>query len=282
MFRSVEEDACVIGGMAADASAYALTEMRRRTEADSTTTKPCFEEDANPSESVGKKSVRFSEDLNVVVEVTHLNDLQDEDVTALWYDEYEYAMIKANRNLSIYMIESGKASILDEDNHTPRGLENRTREGSRRRNENKQNAYSAVFDEQHRQLCYQQKKKNDNNYTVIRPRRGDVSIASLYSKLSAAKCAREAVARALLDQKEAMKILGRAMPDNSAFGTAAPSIKNYFTPELTASELQRTQSPHRLDDRNDEPRFDIDDADDIFPLQHVVSNNEPNLLVTGA
>jgi len=94
------------------------------------------------------KQLRFDEKQNQIFEITHLDDIPDNEVAATWYDSNEYAEIKSAYQLTIFMMESGEKLSGD---HTPRGLEYRTQEGAWARYENKRDAYNAVLDEQDRQ-----------------------------------------------------------------------------------------------------------------------------------
>lgn len=93
------------------------------------------------------KSVSFAEH-NEVFDITHLDDIPDEDVANIWFDAAEYAQIKKDYQLTIFLMESGEDLKGD---HERRGLEYRTQEGAWARYENKRDAYNAVLDEQDRQ-----------------------------------------------------------------------------------------------------------------------------------
>ena len=93
------------------------------------------------------KSVSFAEH-NEVFDITHLDDIPDEDVANIWFDAAEYAQIKKDYQLTIFLMESGEELKGD---HERRGLEYRTQEGAWARYENKRDAYNAVLDEQDRQ-----------------------------------------------------------------------------------------------------------------------------------
>lgn len=168
-----------------------------------------------------KKSVRFAEERNTVQSVPHIDDMPLETIDAVWYNQDDYNQMKSSRNLTIYLIESGKLESLifeggnNDEKHTARGLENRTKSGSMKRNENKCSAYSAVLDEQRKHLSRFRKKKKKMTTTTKTLNKGssnedgrpvDIIIAARYTQQSAAKCAEEAVARALLDEKEAMQV----------------------------------------------------------------------------
>jgi hypothetical protein len=130
------------------------------------------------------KQVRFSEDFKTL-EITHLDDMPEEDVNATWYTSKEYSEIKSSYQVTIFMMESGET--LNDAEHTSRGLEYRTQEGAWARYENKRDAYNAVLDEQDRQW-----KVDKDDETKIR---------QIYLKHST-KCADAAVVRALQDEKD--------------------------------------------------------------------------------
>lgn len=92
------------------------------------------------------KSVHWSEDKHTVFFIPHLNDFSDEEVAAIWYEPVNYAEMKSEYKGTVFLIECG--TILDEQEHTARGLEYRTQEGAWARYENKRDAYNAVLDEQ--------------------------------------------------------------------------------------------------------------------------------------
>lgn len=91
------------------------------------------------------KSVRIS-DNNEIFLIAHLDELDEEDVAAIWYAVDEYAAIKLDYKTTVFMMECGKP--MPEEEHTSRGLEYRTQEGAWTRYENKRDAYNAVLDEQ--------------------------------------------------------------------------------------------------------------------------------------
>jgi len=129
------------------------------------------------------KSVAFAEQ-NEVFEITHLDDMPAEDITAIWYDAEEYAEIKQSYQLTIFLMESDK--LVEDDEHTSRGLEYRTQEGAWARYENKRDAYNAVLDEQDRQW-----KKDLDDWEAI---------SKVYREHSE-KCQKAANERAAKDEK---------------------------------------------------------------------------------
>lgn len=142
-----------------------------------------------------RKSLRFAEENNEVYEITHLDDIPEEEVAQIWYDAQEYAEIKSAYQLTIFMMEAGET--LDSEEHTSRGLEYRTQEGAWARYENKRDAYNAVLDEQDRQW-----QRDEDDYDEI---------ARIYLEHSA-KCAEAAAQRGKEDEKAAMKVLASIIP----------------------------------------------------------------------
>lgn len=140
------------------------------------------------------KSLRFELDRNEIFEITHLDDIPDDEIAETWFDSNEYAEIKASYQLTIFMMESGEKLSGD---HTPRGLEYRTQEGAWARYENKRDAYNAVLDEQDRQW---QRDQDDHD-----------EIARIYLEHSS-KCAKAAAQRARQDERDALEILRTIMP----------------------------------------------------------------------
>ena len=134
--------------------------------------------------SVLVKSVTFAEH-NEVFEITHLDDIPAEVISEIWYDASEYAQIKKNYQMTIYLMESGEK--LSGENHTSRGLEYRTQEGAWARYENKRDAYNAVLDEQDRQW-----KEDIDDWDKI---------SKVYIEHSA-KCLKAANERGVQDEKD--------------------------------------------------------------------------------
>jgi hypothetical protein len=130
------------------------------------------------------RSVVFAEH-NEVFEIPHLDDIPQELIPEIWYDASEYAQIKKNYQLTIFLMESGEE--LAGDHHTSRGLEYRTQEGAWARYENKRDAYNAVLDEQDRQW-----KEDIDDWEKI---------SRLYLQHSS-KCLKSAFERGANDEKE--------------------------------------------------------------------------------
>lgn len=91
------------------------------------------------------KSVHFVQE-NAIYLIPHLDDFSNEELSSLWYDSGDYMEMKNQYKETIFLMECGK--MMDEVEHTARGLEYRTQEGVWTRYENKRDAYNAVLDEQ--------------------------------------------------------------------------------------------------------------------------------------
>ena len=130
------------------------------------------------------KSVKFAQE-NEVFEITHLDDIPQELIPEIWYDAAEYAQIKKDYQLTIFLMESGEE--LQGEHHTSRGLEYRTQEGAWARYENKRDAYNAVLDEQDRQW-----KEDIDDWDKI----------SLTYLEHSAKCLKAAYERGVQDEKD--------------------------------------------------------------------------------
>lgn len=135
-----------------------------------------------------RKSLRFSKHQDIFP-IPHLDDLQDDEVAAIWYESGEYSDIKSAYQLTIFMIENGE--LKESDEHTGRGLEYRTQDGAWARYENKRDAYNAVLDEQDRQW-----KVDKDDFEAI---------SSIYL-VHSGKCAVAAAKRGSQDADEAKEI----------------------------------------------------------------------------
>jgi hypothetical protein len=80
-------------------------------------------------------------------EILPLSELNDEDISTVWYSEEEYAEIKKHVTETIKRAADGNCLDDDED-FCMRGLEGRTKFGARRRKNNKARALDAVWSTQ--------------------------------------------------------------------------------------------------------------------------------------
>jgi hypothetical protein len=137
-----------------------------------------------------KKTVRFNLAKNRTLEITHVNDLSDEEYDAIWYAPEDYTKIKKNIIAMVKVLVNGK-KVAETDKQSARGLEYRTPEGAQQRQVNKITAIAALLDEQDRQLDYN-------------GRTNDVALAAAY--IAASKhCQDEAHALALTDVEPAFE-----------------------------------------------------------------------------
>lgn len=115
--------------------------------------KALMQEGSNHSTARRRCRVTFAP-VTEIQEVPHVNDLDPEEISEIWYCKRDYEMIKSTYMQTVRMMANGSTSQLfeNEDDHCFRGLEYRTREGARRRQSNKITAITAVLDEQDRQI----------------------------------------------------------------------------------------------------------------------------------
>ena len=100
------------------------------------------------SKSTVQKQFHFSLSSNETFFIPHVSDLSDEEVKATWYERGNDG--KSATPLIRKMMNG--ATIEETDKETFRGLEYRTHQGAIRRQQNKDEAISAVLDEQDRQM----------------------------------------------------------------------------------------------------------------------------------
>ena len=94
-----------------------------------------------------KKFVRFNHTVHYR-EIRHIMDYTDEQIEATWLTPQDYAAIKQIVKNTIRMMMRGEAILDDDPNFCTRGLEFRTKNGSKVRARNKVRARSAVLNEQ--------------------------------------------------------------------------------------------------------------------------------------
>jgi hypothetical protein len=75
---------------------------------------------------------------------------EDEERDEIWYSRDEYDIIKARNSLIIKMMKSG--TFDESEEHSFRGLENKLKEGFKKRRAHKFSALNAVLEEQDRQI----------------------------------------------------------------------------------------------------------------------------------
>ena len=101
---------------------------------------------SKPKIVIANKSVQFYE-VVAIRSTTHFNDMTDEEISSAWYSRKEMIAIKKAMSTEVKFMTLGKLVLMSED-HTARGLEFRTPEGSERRKANKLDSIHAVLDEQ--------------------------------------------------------------------------------------------------------------------------------------
>jgi hypothetical protein len=177
--------------------------------------------DLKTSKSPLSKSLKFA-DANEVFHVDHLDDIDDEQILATWYNANEYSQIKSSYQTTIFMMETGENML---DDHTSRGLEYRTQDGAWARYEKKRDAYNAVLDEQDRQW----KVDRDD----------DEKIRMIYLEHSS-KCGDAAHMRAVEDEKVARKHLRSIMPKKRDANTKKTLRQSSVDPEKESSRRTST------------------------------------------
>lgn len=121
-----------------------------------TTTIPtCVAEETTRAISAAKKTkrrkIRWSGQVRVQ-EIRHLNNMPESEREALWMSPADYKRIKNVAKATVLMMMAGEEIDEDNVNFCSRGLEFRTRRGSKIRSANKLRGRSAVLNEQDLQL----------------------------------------------------------------------------------------------------------------------------------
>ena len=102
---------------------------------------------SKPNIVISKKSVQFYKIVDIRT-TTHSQDMTDKEIANTWYSRGELVSIKTSVSTAVNFMSLGKPTG---DDHTTRGLESKTREGTRRRKANKQISIHAVLGEQNLQ-----------------------------------------------------------------------------------------------------------------------------------
>jgi hypothetical protein len=131
-----------------------------------------------------KRRICFKEEMNETRLIPHLDELEESEICAIWYEKQDYDVMKQSFIPTIRKMMKGD-TIEETNEETIRGLEFRTRPGAIRRQHNKLQALHAVLDEQERQ------KMNGHL--------NDDQLADLY-RSCALHCVEEACMLALQDQ----------------------------------------------------------------------------------
>jgi hypothetical protein len=115
-------------------------------DADDTSLYECIKE-CSPS---NKRRICFKEEMNKTRLIPHLDELEESEIYAIWYEKQDYDVMKQSFIPTIRKMMKGDR-IEETNEETVRGLEFRTRPGAIRRQHNKLQALHAVLDEQERQ-----------------------------------------------------------------------------------------------------------------------------------
>jgi hypothetical protein len=100
-----------------------------------------------PTKNVRRRKIRWSGQVRVQ-EIRHLNNMPESEREAVWMSPIDYKLIKNMAKTTVLMMMAGE-HIDDEDpDYCTRGLEFRTRKGSKIRSANKLRGRSAVLNEQ--------------------------------------------------------------------------------------------------------------------------------------
>eukprot|EP00934_Nitzschia_sp_Nitz4_P002115 Nitzschia sp. Nitz4//scaffold289_size23394//9758//10390//NITZ4_008477-RA/size23394-processed-gene-0.12-mRNA-1//-1//CDS//3329545822//2115//frame0 len=134
--------------------------------------------------------VHFDEDSPVWIEEDEPTVfLTEDEVSALWYSTDEYRLIKKSQYFALKLMEN-KEPFPDDEDLCARGLESRTRNGSRLKRMNIESAWDAV-------LYEQEKQYNDGRYNTT-------LLAKIYREATA-QCAMTAFLRAKSDSQFVQK-----------------------------------------------------------------------------
>lgn len=148
-----------------------------------------------PLSPAANRTVTFSDEVCVRRTINN-EDYAIEEKLAAWSTVQEFDEMKAARRSTVNIMERRNPSV-DDGQHCFRGLEFRTREGSRRRQFNQVDAAMAVMDEQEAQL---QSGINDPE-----------KLAHVYI-ICSSHCQDNAHERALNDQRAALESVSIAAP----------------------------------------------------------------------
>jgi len=99
------------------------------------------------TKKVRRRKIRWSGQVRVQ-EIRHVNNMSELEIDAVWMTAIEYKMIKHMAKTTVYMMMAGEVIDEDDPDFCTRGLEFRTRKGSKVRGANKLRARSAVLNEQ--------------------------------------------------------------------------------------------------------------------------------------
>lgn len=162
--------------------------------------------DSDGEETVVKckqRSIRFSTSVGTR-EIPCIMDMESSEVEATWYNQEEFATMKAECRQLAKSVVSGRIEVSAED-ICLRGLEEKLHRSQKKINRSE--AISAVLDEQDAQFGY-----GEQNPDVI---------SSVYHEF-AAHCLDDAIELARRDQETALKIHG--LPATSNSSSSSPEV----------------------------------------------------------
>ena len=143
-----------------------------------------------------KRSVRFNHTVHFR-EIRHISEYTEEQIEATWLTPEDYAAIKQIVKATIRMMMKGEAIADDNPDFCTRGLEFRTKNGSKVRARNKLHARSAVLNEQD-----MQREEGYNEQQMI-------AMACMEASLC---CRQGARARGLYDERMIQSYLHNNIP----------------------------------------------------------------------
>jgi hypothetical protein len=208
-----------------------------------------------------KRLVRFNiENIShVVCEVPSRSDIAEEDFQNIWYIKEEFKVMKKE---SIPIIKKLVQKLPLDDNEEARGLEHKTPNGSKLRQQNRYQAMDAVLLEQERQW---ERDRKDDNY-----------IAQIYRQ-SSAHCQMSAY---LIGQKDAEEVAAMevqmeetATEDNNETTSSSKAEESEFEEKDSSDENRGSVSPTTVVD--DEA---INRAVDDKETNNISSTNKYNNL----
>ena len=180
----------------------------------------------SPSTRPGiRTSVRFNETV-AVRPITHVDDLSDDDLDALWFTRDDFAKMKRSFSNTTKLISQGLYAE-DEDHICARGLEHRTKCAARNRRRTRWHAIGAVLLEQRRQ----------RNLGI----RDDELISEAYTEENL-RCRLVALRLGVQDQKQAEAIWLDAGNDMHSDKIVAKHFQRVTKAALLASTRRNTAS----------------------------------------
>jgi hypothetical protein len=103
--------------------------------------------DTPSTKNVKRRKIRWSAQVRVQ-EIRHINNITESERESIWMTAMDYKMIKNIAKTTVLMMMAGEEIDENDEDFCKRGLEFRTRKGSKTRSANKLRARSAVLNEQ--------------------------------------------------------------------------------------------------------------------------------------